>query len=59
MPALLDIVGEPERLDELMKQLEARTSGETIGTRIAAFLTLLRALADYVGRTNPAQLSKC
>ena len=58
MPTLLDIVGDAERLDELMKQLEARTGGETIGTRIAAFLNMLRALADFVGRTNPAQLSQ-
>jgi hypothetical protein len=58
MPPLLDIVGDPARLDELMKQLEAQTSGENITTRIGAFLNLLRGLAEYVGRTNPGQLSQ-
>ncbi len=54
---LLEMIGDPARLDELMKQLEASTSGEQVGTRIGAFLNLLRGLAEYVGRTNPSQLS--
>jgi hypothetical protein len=58
MPALIDIVGDPARLDELMAQLEARTDGQDAGARIGAFLTLLRGVAEYVGRTNPAQLSQ-
>ncbi len=58
MPALLEIVGDPERLDELMKQLEAKTATESVTTRIGAFLNLLRGLAEYVARTNPAQLSQ-
>ncbi len=57
MPDLLDIVGDPARLEELMKQLEERTAGQDAGTRITAFLNLLRGVAEYVGRTNPAQLS--
>jgi hypothetical protein len=41
-----------------MKQLEASTNPEAPGTRIGAFLNMLRGLAEYVGRTNPAQLSQ-
>jgi hypothetical protein len=58
MAKLLEIVGDPARLEELMKQLEASTSSEAPGTRIGAFLNMLRGLAEYVGRTNPAQLSQ-
>src|SRR6185437_14774139 len=58
MAKLLEIVGDPERLDELMKQLEVSTTSEAPGTRIGAFLNMLRGLAEYVGRTNPAQLSQ-
>jgi hypothetical protein len=57
MPALVEIVGDPARLEELMKQLEERTKGQDAGTRVGGFLNLLRGLAEYVGRTNPAQLS--
>jgi hypothetical protein len=58
MPLLMEIIGDPARLDELMKELEASTAGQDGGARIAAFLTLLRGVAEYVGRTNPAQLSQ-
>lgn len=58
MPGLLDIVGDPAKLDELMKRLEESTAGQDPGTRVGGFLNLLRGLAEYVGRTNPAQLSQ-
>jgi HEAT repeats/PBS lyase HEAT-like repeat len=58
MRALLDIVADPDRLDELMKQLETSTAGQDVGARVTGFLNLLRGLAEYVGRTNPAQLSQ-
>src|SRR5690242_11021671 len=58
MPLVLEIIGDPARLDELMKQLEASTAGQDGGSRIAAFLTLLRGVAEYVARTNPSQLSQ-
>lgn len=58
MPMLLEIIGDPARLDELMKALELSTAGQDAGARIAAFLNLLRGVAEYIGRTNPAQLSQ-
>lgn len=58
MPLLLEIIGDPARLDELMKGLEASTAGQDAGARVAAFLNLLRGVAEYIGRTNPAQLSQ-
>ncbi len=58
MTSLLEIIGDPERLDALMKQLEASTTGDQMSARITAFLNLLRGVAEYVGRTNPAQLSQ-
>jgi hypothetical protein len=58
MPLLLEIIGDPARLDELMKGLEASTAGHDAGARVAAFLNLLRGVAEYIGRTNPAQLSQ-
>ena len=58
MPLLLEIIGDPARLEELMKQLEASTAGQQVGARVAAFLNLLRGIAEYVGRTNPGQLAQ-
>ena len=58
MRLLLDIVGDSARLDELMAQLEASTADQGVDVRIAAFLNLLRSLAEYVGRTNPGQLDQ-
>ena len=53
---LLEIVGDPQRLAQLMAQLEASTSERGIEAKIAAFLNILRGLAAYVSRTNPGQL---
>jgi HEAT repeat protein len=58
MRTLLEIVGDPLRLTELMKQLDAATADAGVGARTAAFLSLLKGLTEYVGRTNPAQLDQ-
>ena len=58
MRTLLEIVGDPVRLNELMKQLEAATADKGIDIRTATFLNLLKGLTEYVGRTNPTQLDQ-
>ena len=58
MRLLLDIVGDPARLAFLMQELEKRTENTPGAVRVGAFLNLLRGLAEYVGRTNPAQLDQ-
>jgi hypothetical protein len=55
---LLEIVGDPVRLAALMQQLEKRTENTPGEVRVTAFVKLLRGLAEYVGRTNPARLDK-
>src|SRR6266571_3668955 len=58
MRLLLDIVGDPARLATLMQMLEAQTEGGPGSARVDAFVNLLRGLAEYVRRTNPAQLDQ-
>jgi HEAT repeat protein len=58
MRALLDIVGDPARLAFLMQELEKKTENTPGAVRVGAFVNLLRGLAEYVGRTNPAQLDQ-
>src|SRR5205814_10254913 len=58
MRLLLDLVGDPARLTVLMQQLERRTKGAPGSVRVGAFLNILRAIAEYVGRTNPGQLDQ-
>ena len=58
MRLLLEIVGDPARLAALMQQLEQRTENTPGAVRVTAFVRLLRGLAEYVGRTNPAQLDQ-
>ncbi|HET7695926.1 MAG TPA: HEAT repeat domain-containing protein [Vicinamibacterales bacterium] len=58
MRMLLEIVGDPARLAGLMAALEKRTENTPGSVRIDAFVNLLRGLAEYVGRTNPAQLDQ-
>ena len=53
---LLDAVSDPGRLQELMSQLEGSTQGHGADVKTAAFLNLLRGLADYVSRTSPDKL---
>src|SRR5438067_64773 len=58
MRLLLDIAGDPARLAMLMQKLEAQTEGGPGAARVDAFVNLLRGLAEYVSRTNPAQLDQ-
>jgi hypothetical protein len=58
MRLLLEIVGDPVRLEALMQELEKRTENSPGAVRVGAFLNLMRGLAEYVGRTNPAQLDQ-
>ncbi|HTM25526.1 MAG TPA: HEAT repeat domain-containing protein [Vicinamibacterales bacterium] len=58
MRLLLEIVGDPARLTLLMQKLEAHTEGGPGSARVSAFVNLLRGLAEYVSRTNPAQLDQ-
>ena len=58
MRLLLEIVGDPARLAALMQQLEKRTENTPGAVRVTAFVRLVRGLAEYVGRTNPAHLDQ-
>ena len=58
MRLLLEIVGDPARLTLLMQKLEAHTEGGPGSARVSGFVNLLRGLAEYVSRTNPAQLDQ-
>src|SRR5436190_1464685 len=58
MRLLLELVGDPARLTLLMQELEKRTENAPGAVRVGAFLNILRGLAEYVGRTNPAQLDQ-
>ena len=56
LQALLRIMGDPEKLQQLMTQLETATADGGVDAKTAALLNLLRGLAEYVARTNPKQL---
>jgi hypothetical protein len=56
MRLLLEIVGDPARLDELLDQLEMSTAQHGPDARTAAFLSLLRGLTDWVARNEPGKL---
>jgi HEAT repeat protein len=58
MRTLLEMVGDPVRLAALMQALEKRTENTPGAVRVGAFVNLLRGLAEYVGKTNPAQLDQ-
>jgi hypothetical protein len=58
MRTLLEMVGDPVRLAALMHALEKRTENTPGAVRIDAFVNLLRGLAEYVGKTSPAQLDQ-
>jgi hypothetical protein len=58
MRTLLEMVGDPVRLAALMQALEKRTEHAPGAVRVGAFVNLLRGLAEYVGKTNPAQLDQ-
>jgi HEAT repeat protein len=56
MRALVELVGDPGKLQALMEKLERATAGQGSEVATAAFLSLLRGLADYVSRTAPQTL---
>lgn len=58
MRTLLEIVGDPARLAELMRQLEASTADKGVDVKVAAFLSLVRRLAEHVGKTSPGHLDQ-
>jgi hypothetical protein len=58
MRLLLDLVGDPARLNVLMQQLEKHTEGAPSSVRVGAFLNILRGLAEYVSKNNPGQLDQ-
>jgi hypothetical protein len=55
MRLLLEIVGDPARLAQLMTRLEA-ASGAGSDAHVGAFISLLRGLAEWTGRHHPDQL---
>jgi HEAT repeats len=59
MRAVLDIVGDPAKLKQMMDQLEqtAARSPKGVELQTAALLNLVRGLVDYVSRTDPQQLN--
>lgn len=54
--ALADIISDPAKLDALMAQLEAQTAALEGDVKSAAFLTLLRTLAEHLAGTGPEKL---
>jgi hypothetical protein len=56
MRALVDIVGDPAKLGELMNKLEEATAERGTDVMTAAFLSLLKGLTEYIARTNPDRL---
>ncbi|MFL6281107.1 MAG: hypothetical protein ACJ731_13405, partial [Vicinamibacterales bacterium] len=56
LQALLAIVGEPEKFQQLLAELQSATAAGGIDARTAAFLNLVRNLTEYLARTNPDQL---
>jgi hypothetical protein len=56
MQMLLEIVGDPAKLDALMKQLDEATAQKGVDAKTAAFLNLLRGLAEYASRHDPTRL---
>jgi hypothetical protein len=59
MAALLDILADPAKLEQLIRELErsAATAPQGGGVQTTAFLNLLRGVVDYVTRTEPQQLT--
>lgn len=56
MRALVEIVGDPARLEELMAKLESETAEQGVDVRTAAFISLLRGLTEYLARNNPERI---
>lgn len=58
MRALVDLVGDPAKLDALMDRLDAAAAEQGVGARMAALLSLLRGLTEFVSRTEPRALDR-
>lgn len=54
--ALMEILGDPARLDALMAELETKVAGQGVDVKTAAFLNILRGLADHLLRSGPDRL---
>jgi hypothetical protein len=59
MRAVVDIIKDPSKLEQMMRQLEATAAKSPQGVELqtAALLNIVRGLVDYVGRTEPQQLN--
>jgi hypothetical protein len=59
MRAVIDIIQDPSKLEQLMQRLEetAAKSPQGVELQTAALLNIVRGLVDYVGRTDPQQLN--
>ncbi len=59
MRAVIDIIQDPGKLEQLMQTLEttAARSPQGVELQTAALLNIVRGLVDYVGRTDPQQLN--
>jgi hypothetical protein len=59
LKALLEIVEDPTKLEQLMTQLEqtAAKSPQGVELQTAALLNMVRGLVDYVSRTDPQELN--
>ena len=59
MRAVVDIIKDPGKLEQLMQTLEATAARSPQGVELqtAALLNIVRGLVDYVGRTDPQQLN--
>jgi hypothetical protein len=55
MRLLLDIVGDPARLSEMMQKLGSAVPGNA-DAQTMAFLNLMKGLAEWTGRNQPARL---
>src|SRR5687767_2826825 len=55
MRLLMEIVGDPARLADLMQRIDRAANGNA-DAQTAAFLTLLRGLAEWTGRNEPEKL---
>ncbi len=56
LEALVAIVGDPRKLEQLLAELDTATAAGGLDAKAAAFLKLLRGLAEYVSRTSPRDL---
>ena len=59
LEALLEIVADSSKLEQLMQQLEETSAKSPQGVELqtAALLNMVRGLVDYVSRTDPRQLN--